>query len=144
VAKPSSIEGRMIPEPDDMNTNCLVAHVAAYPRVNSYLQRQIQIFSVHSRDDAVSGQVVRSDFDSHANMIVFSKECYIISRPGRYAEVDAFSQEIGRMERVPIVDAAVAYNCQFTNVTYILIARNVLYVPSMPYNLIPPFILREA
>ena len=28
--------------------------------------------------------------------------------------------------------------------TYILIARNVLHVPSMEYELIPPFVLREA
>ena len=48
------------------------------------------------------------------------------------------------MESVPIVDAAVAYDCPFTNVTYILIVRNVLYVPSMTHNLTPPFILREA
>ena len=77
-------------------------------------------------------------------MIVFGKECYIISRAGRFAEVNAFSQEVGRMENVPITDAAVAYECPITNVTYILIARNIMYVPSMTHNLIPPFILREA
>ena len=131
----------MMAEPDVMNDNSTVAHLAAYPRVNSHLQQRIQVSSVHSLDDAVSGQVVRSDFDSHANMIVVGKECYIISRSGRHAEVNAFSQEVGRMDHVPIIDAAVAYDCPFTNVTYILIARNVLYVPSMTHNFIPPFIL---
>ena len=133
-----------MPQPDIMNGDYLNAHLAAYPIANSHLQRQLQICSVHSSDDAMSGKVVRSDFDSHANMIVLGKECYIISRSGRYAEVNAFSQEVGRIENVPIIDAAVAYDCPFTNVTYILIARNVLYVPSMAHNLIPPFILREA
>lgn len=115
-----------MPQPDIMNGDYLDAHLAAYPIANSHLQRQLQICSVHSSDDAMSGKVVRSDFDSHANMIVLGKECYIISRSGRYAEVNAFSQEVGRIENVPIIDAAVAYDCPFTNVTYILIARNVL------------------
>ena len=85
----------MMPEPDDLNDNCMIAHLAAYPKMNSYLQRQIRICSVHSSDDAVSGQMVRSDFDSDANVIIFGKECYIISRSGRYEEVNAFSQEVG-------------------------------------------------
>ena len=55
--------------------------------------------------------------------------------------MNAFSQEVGRIKGVPIVDAAVAYDCPIMNVTYILVARN---VPSMTHNLIPPFILREA
>ena len=58
--------------------------------------------------------------------------------------MNAFSQEVGRMGHVPIIDVAVAYDCPFTNVTFILIARNVPYVPSMMHNFIPPFILREA
>ena len=48
------------------------------------------------------------------------------------------------MEDVPIIDAAVSYDCPFTNVTYVLIARNVLYVQSMTHTRIPPFTLREA
>ena len=128
--------------------NIEIAHMMAYPKLNSHLQRHlqraIQVCSVHSRDDMVDGRVGRSDFDSHANMIVIGKDCYIISRSGRFAEVNAFSQEVGRMESVPIIDAAVAYDCPNTGTMYILIARNVLYVPSMTHNLIPPFILREA
>ena len=31
-----------------------------------------------------------------------------------------------------------------THKTYLLVARNALYVPSMQNNLLPPFILREA
>jgi len=96
----SSIEGRTLPEPGDLNDNCMIVHLPAYPRVNSYLQRRIRICYVHSSDDAVSGQMVRSNFVSDANMIVFvfGNKCYIISRSGRYAEASAFSQEVGRME----------------------------------------------
>ena len=45
---------------------------------------------------------------------------------------------------VPIFDAAVAYDYPWSQSTYILITRNILSVPSMDHNLIPPFILREA
>jgi hypothetical protein len=85
-----------------------------------------------------------SQLDSHANMNVFGKHCYVISSSGKYANVSAFSEEAGSMLKVPIVDAIIAYDCPFTNKTYILIARNVLHVPSMNHNLIVPFILREA
>jgi hypothetical protein len=85
-----------------------------------------------------------SQLNSHANMNVFGKHCYVISNSGKYANVSAFSEEVGSMLKVPIVDAIIAYDCPFTEKTYILIARNVLHVPSMDHNLIVPFILREA
>ena len=48
------------------------------------------------------------------------------------------------MIEVPIVDAVLAYDCPFTGLTYLLVVRNALCVPSMDHNLIPPFIMREA
>jgi hypothetical protein len=43
-----------------------------------------------------------------------------------------------------MVDAAVRYESPFDGKIYILVMRNALYVPSMDYNLIPPFMMREA
>ena len=54
-----------------------------------------------------------------------------------------FSPGVG-LNKVPIVDAAICYDCPYTSTTYVLIARNVLYVPQMHINLVPPFILLEA
>ena len=48
------------------------------------------------------------------------------------------------MARVPIVDTAIAYDCQNTMKTYILIVHNTLHVKSMYHNLLTPFIVREA
>ena len=42
------------------------------------------------------------------------------------------------------MDAMIAYNCQTSGGTYLLVVRNALCVPTMEINLIPPFILREA
>ena len=33
---------------------------------------------------------------------------------------------------------------QFTGISYLLVARNALYVPSMEHHLIPPFIMEEG
>ena len=49
-----------------------------------------------------------------------------------------------KIEQVPIVDAALAYNCLFQAKTYILIVRNALHVPDIAVNVLPPFIIREA
>ena len=48
------------------------------------------------------------------------------------------------MDAVPIVDAAVLFEHPHTFKKYLLITRNVLYVPSMKHHLVPPFILRES
>ena len=60
------------------------------------------------------------------------------------ADVNAFSDEVGSMLKVPIVDTLMVFECPFTGATFFLVARNVLYVDSMDHNLIPPFVLREA
>ena len=80
---------------------------------------------------------------SHANMIVFGKDCFIISKSGKEAIVNDFTDQVGNIT-VPIVNAAVAYDYPWSQITYILIAKNILSVPSMDHNLIPSFILREA
>ena len=59
-------------------------------------------------------------------------------------DVATFAEAAGSLSKVPIVDAAIAYDCPRTHQTYILIVRNALYVESMKENLIPPFIPREA
>jgi hypothetical protein len=72
------------------------------------------------------------------------KHCHIISDSGLTADVSAFSDEVGSMLKVPIVDTLIVFECPYTGKIFLLIARNVLYVESMDHNLIPPFILREA
>eukprot|EP00957_Ditylum_brightwellii_P100170 7634033-Ditylum_brightwellii.AAC.1 len=46
--------------------------------------------------------------------------------------------------RVPIVHAALKYECPYTGKATILVVRNTLHVPNMEYNLIPPFMMREV
>ena len=46
--------------------------------------------------------------------------------------------------QIKIVDSVVQYDFLPTDVTYMLLIRNSLYVPSMKNNLVPHFIMREA
>ena len=85
-----------------------------------------------------------TDLEFHANMIVLGKQALVIQDTGHSAEVNAFSDDVGGLSKVPIVDAVVAYDCPYTSKTYLLVMRNALHIPSMKHNLIPPFILRES
>jgi hypothetical protein len=88
-------------------------------------------------------EISRTELDSHANMPVVGRHAYIISDTGRIADVNPFTPDYDSMQ-VPIVDAAVQYECPYNGQTYILVIRNALHVPSMRNNLIPPFVMREA
>ena len=86
----------------------------------------------------------RTELDSHANMVVLGKNCFVFEWSGRTCNVHSFSDKLGSMEHVPIVDAAIAYDCPYTYQTYISLMRNELYIPNLENNLIPPFIMREG
>ena len=81
--------------------------------------------------------------DSHADSPVVGKNAYIIETQGKKVTVNGFTESLGS-KTVPVVDAAVAYDCEFTGKVYILIIRNALYFEEMSINLISPFILRLA
>ena len=89
-------------------------------------------------------EATTSQLDSHANMIVVGSQATILGDSGQSADVKPFSKDCSKLESVPIVDAALAYDCPFSGKTFILTVRNALHVKSMHHNLIPPFILREA
>lgn len=76
-------------------------------------------------------------------MVVIGVRATIIEYTGLHADVSGFTQEL-TCNKIPIVDAAVAYDCPYSLKTYLLVMKNALYVPSMGHNLIPPFIMREA
>ena len=83
--------------------------------------------------------------DSHANMVVLGSECFVFDNiQDKTCEVQPFDPSIGTAKHVPIVDAALSYDCPYSYKTFILVVRNALYIPSMDHNLLPPFILREA
>ena len=85
----------------------------------------------------------RTELDSHANMAVLGKNCFVFERTGRHCDVSAFSPNIATTS-LPIVDAVIVYDCPYSMQSYLLMVRNALYVSDMDHNLLPPFLLREA
>ena len=83
-----------------------------------------------------------TQLDSHANMVIIGHQATVLEHTGKCTDVRPFSNDCSKLESVPIVDAAVAYDCPYSMETYILAIKNALHVPSMEHNLIPPFILR--
>ena len=86
--------------------------------------------------------ISRCELDSHANMIVLGTEAFYFESGKKFCHVSPYDRSTTRT--LPIKDGAVAYDCLYTGYTTILIFRNAIAVPGMKYNLIPPFILREA
>ena len=86
----------------------------------------------------------RTELDSHANMAVVGRESVVFDDTGQTCTVNAFTESAGKLEKVPIVDVAIAYDCPLQAKTYILLMRNCLHIPEIKHNLLPPFIVREA
>ena len=119
------------------------------PIISHYLSYRIAAVVARIGNASVNDQFgggVHTELDSHANMCVLGKHCYLLSELSiaRTVHVGAFSDSAGGLNNVPIVDAMIAYDCGRTNQVYLLILRNALYIEDMDDNLIPPFILQDA
>ena len=111
---------------------------------NQYLvgrfQQQICASSSHSDDSTISA----TELDSHADSPVVGRYCTILEDTGRKARVSGFTSDLGKPLVVKVVNAAVAYDCEHTGETYILVLCNALYFENMEVNLVPPFMMRLA
>ena len=110
-----------------------------YPRRTRAIGR---VMSVRSGENEGEESMSRTDLDSHANMAVVERHAYILSDMGRTAEVNPFMPDYKLMQ-VPIINAAVQYECPYCGTLHVLVIRNALHVPSVRHNLVPPFMIRE-
>ena len=67
----------------------------------------------------------------------------IIRTHDRKVRVNGFTLELGS-KTVDVVDAVIAYECEFTGKVLIMIIRNGLHLKEMKHNLLSPFIMRLA
>ena len=61
----------------------------------------------------------KSELDSHANMVVLGKHCFVFEwSAGQSCSVHPFSESLGSVKNVPIVDAAIAYYCPYRHIYF--------------------------
>jgi hypothetical protein len=112
------------------------------PKPNYRISRFIhQVASVAIDDQDYES---KTELDSHANMVVVGMHSHILAYTGQTVSVNPFTPDYDALPDVPIVDAAIMYDCPYPLRSVVMIVQNALYVPSMELNLIPPFIMREA
>ena len=94
--------------------------------------------------DAGDNEDLRTDMDSHANMVVLVADAFIFESTNRTCNVQPFDPSLGTSSKIPIVDGAVVYECPYTEEIYFLIVRNALHIPHLRNNLIHPFVMRAS
>ena len=80
--------------------------------------------------------VSATELDSHADSPIVGRYCHIFEHKPETANVSGFSNELGQAVQVPIVTAGVAYDCEYTGNTHIMVIHNALYFKDMEVNLI--------
>ena len=83
------------------------------------------------------------ELDSHADTCALGDVCGILQDTGRTISVSGFGERLGSVPNVPIVTAAVAYDCPATFQTYLLIFHEALYIKGMSTHLINPYQMRN-
>jgi hypothetical protein len=77
----------------------------------------------------------RTDLDSHADTTVLGMHCLVVYKTNRTADVSPFLPELGKAEKVPIIQGAIAYDNP-DGETIILIVNQALYIPALRDNLL--------
>ena len=88
-------------------------------------------------------EISRTELDSHASSIVVGKNVLVTHDTGKVVNVGPFTDQLGKLKDVPIVDCVVAHDCPYSKRTFFLAMYNTLYIPKMNENLVPPFTLRR-
>ena len=87
-------------------------------RICCIISSSIRIYKI-TCDDSNCGL----HLNLHNNMCAFGKHCYVISCSGKFCDVSGFSDGIGELQNVPVVDAVIVYNCHVTHQCYLLIVN---------------------
>ena len=83
------------------------------------------------------------ELDSNVDSPVVGSEALMIRTHDMKVRVNGFTPALGS-KTVDIVDAAIAYECEFTGKVLIMVIRNGLHLKDMRHNLLSPFIMRLA
>ena len=111
-------------------------------RFSSYLNYRIATTTIQNGD--IYDKISATELDSHADSPVVGKYARIIEHTDKEVNVSGFSKSLGKPLMVPVVNAAIIYDCEITGNSYVMVICNALYVKDMEVNLIPPIMMRLA
>ena len=124
-----------------------------YPRTRPHINRRISVYSTSARRISHVGKSPKDDktvthgrveLDTHADTIVFGRNCLIMGYTGRECDVSPYTETYDAIKSVPIVTAATAWTCTSTGTTFILIFHEGLWMADqMEHTLINPNQLRH-
>jgi hypothetical protein len=98
-----------------------------------------QISAMDESDDDVTA---RAELDSHADTTCIGNQSMIIGTTYKTVRVTPFLESLGSVHRVPVVNAALAYDDPRSGETMILIFHQVLYFKEMFHHLLSPMQMR--
>ena len=93
---------------------------------------------------ALDNSVLRTELESHANMVCLGRHAIIIEYREEMVDVKPFTPDYNALQKVLVVTGEILTKCAFTSKTWIFIFHNALCVLAMDHNLVPPLILQEA
>ena len=89
------------------------------------------------------GTIAKNESDSNADTCCLGTNFTILSMTHRTADVYPYDSSYSPIENVPIVSGATAFDCPYSNNTYILVFHESLYYgPKLDHSLINPNQLR--
>ena len=90
-------------------------------------------------------EITTCELDTHADTCCFGKHCFVLNQDmNNVAEVTPFLAKLGKLTKVPIKTAAVAYDCPTTYQTFVLMFHESLYIEELESHLICPNQLRHS
>ena len=97
----------------------------------------------HLDDTSAVSNDFRTELDSHAASIVAGRNVHVLRDSGRTVDVGPFTESLGKLKRIPVVDCAIAHDCPYSGTTRVMILYNALHIKEMNHNLLPPFVVRR-
>ena len=104
--------------------------------------RSYQSFTTHRFIHSAS-TFTTAELDSHADTCAVGSSAYIVHNTGHTVTVHPFTSGLRSLNQVPIVTAAIAYDCPQTLNTYVLFLHQALHIPQLQSHLLCPNQLRS-
>ena len=77
-------------------------------------------------DESIGNGGSTTELDSHTHVAIVGKHCNVIANSGKTVRGQPFSPDCGSLENIPIVDAAIMWQCPHNDDPHILVTCGML------------------